>query len=626
MLREIEVPRWPAVKIAGGYLIVGVLWILFSDQVLLGMFEERELLSRAQTYKGWLYVAITAILVFALVSRYAARIRFSHDILRENRRRLTTLLSNLPGMAYRCANDRNWTMEFVSQGSRELLEYEAEELVGNRNIAYADVIKPEDRENVFEGVQKALSEKRPYQLTYRVHTKTGREKWVWEQGRAVRDADGRELLEGFITDITQLKLAQEELSLRVRELTVVHDVCRRVNGGLSVEQAAAMGLDGLAAVVEPDLSLLFLRRDSDLHLLQTRLKTPNQQHAETPIHRVGECLCGLAAGAGAALYSLNIEADPRCTWEECKKCGMRSFAALPLRSGKEVIGVLGLGSTSERDFQRQATFLETLADEIALGVRNALLFQRVREHEKELEREVARRTAELKLSNEELEAFTYSVSHDLRAPVRHIDGFARLALDGERTRLSEDGVRQLEIIRNSARKMGSLIDDLLELSRVGRKSLEKQRVDSETLVREVVEELKGGGEWSGARFVLQPLPEAHADAKLIRQVWLNLVGNALKYTSTRSAPEIIIDAHVEGDRPWYRIRDNGVGFDPRYADKLFKVFQRLHRDDEFPGTGVGLAISARIIHKHGGQIRGTGAIGQGATFEFTLGEPDARSE
>ena len=622
MKNHFDAPYGPALKIAGCYLIAGALWILFSDKLLLHTIQDPVRLSTLQTYKGWFYVFITAALVFVLVYRYVLRNSVTHRSLSESRRSLEILLSNLPGMAYRCKNDENWTMEFVSQGCRGLTEYAPEDLVANRTVSYATLIHPEDRAGVWADVQDALRRNKPFRLTYRIGTASGKTRWVWEQGRGVF-ADDRSLiaLEGFIADITELKETQETLAQRVREITIVHDVCRHVNEFQSIEQTAVTGLDGLFAAANPDLGLLFLRRGEDLVLQTARARHSHHLRVQTPIHVVGECLCGLAVRDAAPQYALNIFNDPRCTWEECKKTGMRSFVALPLRIGEEVMGVLGLASVEERDFQAQAPFLETIADEIALGMHNAALFDRVRRHEQELEKEVERRTAELRQTNQELEAFTYSVSHDLRAPLRHIDGFARILVDRHGASLPVEAQHPLEVIRKSAQKMGILIDDLLTLSRIGRKALETTLVDFEAMVREVWAELEVRSDQPDKTLVVEPLPEARVDAKLIRQVWVNLLGNAAKYTSTRPDPEIMVDSYVSEGNTWYRVRDNGVGFDPRYAGKLFAVFQRLHREEEFPGTGVGLAIVARIVHKHGGQVRGFGQIGQGATFEFTLGEP-----
>ena len=244
----------------------------------------------------------------------------------------------------------------------------------------------------------------------------------------------------------------------------------------------------------------------------------------------------------------------------------------------------------------------------------------VRQLNKDLEQRVADRTAELKAANEELEAFTYSVSHDLRAPIRHIDGFARMLADRREAGLDDEGLRLLGVIQNSSHRMGMLIDDLLTLSRLGRQSVRRADVDFDAMARDVWSELTSDIDSSGITFRLESLPPACGDPKLLRQVWLNLLDNALKYAGTREHPEIVVDSFDAEGNLWYRLQDNGVGFDPRYTDKLFGVFQRLHRVDEFPGTGVGLAIVQRIVHKHGGRIRARGETDRGATFEFTLGD------
>jgi len=244
----------------------------------------------------------------------------------------------------------------------------------------------------------------------------------------------------------------------------------------------------------------------------------------------------------------------------------------------------------------------------------------VRQLNKDLEQRVADRTAELKAANEELEAFTYSVSHDLRAPIRHIDGFARMLADRREAGLDDEGLRLLGVIQNSSQRMGMLIDDLLTLSRLGRQSVQREDVDFDTMARDVWSELTSNIDSSGMTFRIESLPPVCGDPRLLRQVWLNLLDNALKYTGGREHREIVVDSFDDEGKLWYRIQDDGVGFDPRYTDKLFGVFQRLHRTDEFPGTGVGLAIVQRIVHKHGGRIRARGEVDRGATFEFTLGD------
>jgi len=225
---------------------------------------------------------------------------------------------------------------------------------------------------------------------------------------------------------------------------------------------------------------------------------------------------------------------------------------------------------------------------------------------------------QLKATNQELESFSYSVSHDLRAPLRAIDGFAMMIEEDCAERLDDRGRRYLSVIRENSRRMGTLIDDLLAFSRLGRLPVMTREIDVNSMVREVVAELLGPHGGARPRIDLGPLPPVQADPNLLRQVWANLLGNALKYSSKAEQPRIEISGRREGQENFYSVRDNGVGFDMAYADKLFGVFQRLHRADEFSGTGVGLAIVQRVVTRHGGRVWAESQLNRGAVFSFAL--------
>ena len=221
-------------------------------------------------------------------------------------------------------------------------------------------------------------------------------------------------------------------------------------------------------------------------------------------------------------------------------------------------------------------------------------------------------------SNQELERFSYSVSHDLRAPLRAINGYAQALFQDHAAQLDAEGKRLLTVIRDSAKLGGELIDALLNFSRVGRQPLARTPVDLNALVESVVTELGRDATGIAVETVIHPMPPVTGDPALLRQVLANVIANAFKFTGRRPHPRVEIGAQTERSEVVYYVKDNGVGFDMRYADKLFGVFQRLHRGDEFEGTGVGLALAQRIIQRHGGRIWAEGKVNEGATFFFTL--------
>ena len=236
----------------------------------------------------------------------------------------------------------------------------------------------------------------------------------------------------------------------------------------------------------------------------------------------------------------------------------------------------------------------------------------------ELEIRVEERTSELQSVNKELEAFSYSVSHDLRTPLRAIDGFSQVLLEDHREKLGKEGRRVLDIIRDNTGRMGELISDLLTLSRLGRKEIRKTKINMEDLARAIFEELRSATPQRKLKTMINALPSAFGDESLIREVLTNLISNAIKFSRNEKSPVIEVGGKSENNENIYYVKDNGAGFDMKYSDKLFGVFQRLHSQQEFKGTGVGLAIVRRIIERHGGRVEAEGKVGKGAIFYFTL--------
>jgi PAS domain S-box-containing protein len=244
--------------------------------------------------------------------------------------------------------------------------------------------------------------------------------------------------------------------------------------------------------------------------------------------------------------------------------------------------------------------------------------EQIRQLNVELEQRVMERTAELEAANKELEAFSYSVSHDLRAPLRHVEGFVEILRTSKGSTMDEESQRYLQTIAQSARQMGNLIDDLLAFSRTARAELRKAKVDLAALVQGVLHDLRQDTLERDVEWVIGELPQVEGDPALLRQVLLNLICNALKYSRTRKKARIEIGSRSTPAEHVIFIADNGVGFEPRYAHKLFGVFQRLHRSSDFEGTGIGLANVRRIIHRHGGRTWAEGQVDRGATFYISL--------
>lgn len=244
--------------------------------------------------------------------------------------------------------------------------------------------------------------------------------------------------------------------------------------------------------------------------------------------------------------------------------------------------------------------------------------KRAEEQIKTLNADLERRAALLEATNKELESFSYSVSHDLRAPLRAIDGFARIVEEDYQDKLDDEGKRLLKVIRDNSEKMGRLIDDLLAFSRLGRQPVTAAQCDMSAIAQEVFNELLVNAADKPVYLDLKSMPPAWGDRSLLRQVWVNLLSNGIKYSNKNAEPAIEAGGYVNGAENIYYVKDNGAGFDMQYYDKLFGVFQRLHSADEFQGTGVGLAIVQRVVTRHGGRVWAEGKMNKGAAFYFAL--------
>jgi len=309
------------------------------------------------------------------------------------------------------------------------------------------------------------------------------------------------------------------------------------------------------------------------------------------------------------LLDLSADQDPRLNpRNRCIHEGFRSVALIPIRVNREIVGLLQLNDRKKGCFTLDMiTFFEVLGSSIGIALTR-----------KRAEEAIKERTLQLEAANKELESFSYSVSHDLRAPLRAIDGYSRMILRQQKDNFDENTKRQFNLIMDSTKMMGKLIDDLLALSRLGKESLSMSRLNMEDLTRDVWEELKAINPDRPIDLKIDHVPPGMSDRSLIKQVLVNILSNAIKFTRVREVPLIEVGGCAEETENVYYVRDNGVGFDMQYHDKLFGVFQRLHSVDDYEGTGVGLAIVQRIIHRHGGRVWAESKVDEGACFYFTL--------
>jgi PAS domain S-box-containing protein len=508
------------------------------------------------------------------------RIKKAEEALRKSEQRFQ--------LVARATNDAvwDWNLEtntlWWNEGIKELFYYSLEEVKPDITWWY-EHIHPEDRMRVISGIQKAIQEsKRYWSDEYRYRRADGSYAYVFDRGYVILDHHGKPVrMVGSMMDITVRK--QMETALRESE--------ERFRA--TFEQAAV----GIAHIAVDGRWLLVNQKLCEiLGYTREELKEKTFQDITHPDD--------LAADLR---YTHQVLANEIPTYSMEKRY---------LRKDGSQVWINLTMSLVRKPSGDPAYFIAVIED---ITPRKQAEDQ-IRRLNEELEQRVLARTAELQATIKELEAFSYSVSHDLRAPLRAIHGFSRILLEDYAPQLSPEIQEYLHWISHNARQMSHLIDDLLAFARLSRQAIKKQPVATTALVHQVLTDLNEEQKGRHIEILIEDLPDCHADPVLLKQVFVNLLSNALKFTRRQEVARIKI-GYQPGDpsgEQIYFVRDNGVGFNMQYADKLFGVFQRLHPAEEYEGTGVGLAIVRRIIHRHGGRVWAEGEVNKGATFYFTL--------
>jgi PAS domain S-box-containing protein len=434
-----------------------------------------------------------------------------------------------------------------------------------------------------------------------------------------------------VRDVTERKRAQEALLTRERYLACLSRISLWLLEHMNPDDVLGRAVELLGSTASVSRCSLVKNETFDDTVVG---RVRHQWCADTGMDGQDPCEHGELAYASQGLArwtedlaSGQLIASPVSQLPEAERSlleaeGVQSILIAPLIVTGEWYGFISFEDrTTARIWQQELDLMRIAASEISGAIESAALLHEVRSHASQLADRVAERTAELEAANRELRTFTYSVSHDLRSPLRKIDGFSQILLARYGRHLEQEATEHLQRIRSASQRMGRIIDDLLRLSQLSGQELHREPVDLSAMARSTATELIHASQKTEPELVIADDLTVEADPGLLRQVMQNLLDNALKFTSRHSHPRIEVGATAMNQELVYYVKDNGVGFEEKYADKLFNVFQRLHKESEFEGTGVGLATVLRIIERHGGRIWAEASIGEGATFYFTLHNP-----
>lgn len=501
-----------------------------------------------------------------------------------------------------------------------------QEIVGNDLVTLNMWVYPGHRVMMV----KMLSEKgRVERLETQFRRKSGEIRDVFIVAELI-NLKGEQAIIGIIIDITESKRAERMIIQRGEELSALNILGRTVNTSLSLDKTIKTALAGIRGAVDADLTFLFLRDGERLVLKESLPVDLGRRFGVIPEHRVGECLCGSAVREKKPLYSRDIFTDGRCTWQECKRAGIKSFVALPLTNGDEIIGVMGLASDTMRDFDQQSEFLETLASQVSVALVNAQLYEKSQQElsgRKRIEEALRIAKEEAETANRYKTEFLTNISHDLRTPLNAILGISHILKSVDMEEKYRKGV---DFINERGKYLLALVEDILNASKIdlGKAEFKSEELDLHQLLAEAVETAQVGLGKKDVTVSLSfegTIPRLKGDVLRVRQIIDNLLSNAFKYTlKGRIQVTAGIDDH-QPNKDQYRVRvsvkDTGIGIPEAQLPYIFDPFTRFHefyKGQIYDGVGLGLHIAQKLAVLMGGQIRVLSQIDKGSEFIVTF--------
>lgn len=595
-----------------------------TNWLLLAKVDQEELFAPLRIYAWLLTAGVLAALVasgsailslarrretaqqFALLSMRQQQL----DAVQTSERKFRTLIDNLPDIAWH----KDAEGRYVSCNKRyaESLHLTVETIVGHHDQDFyppelVSKYQADDRLVIESGEELDIEEQ---------WLKDGMQLWLHTRKARMLDNSGRCLgTIGVARDITWRK-HQEERTTALLELSTSKEK-------LDEKTLLQRGLDTMQRLTDSHIGFLhFISEDQQEIELVTWSTDTLAHYCKAAFDRhYPLAAAGIWVDTVLRKQPLIINDYATAPGKKGLPAGhspLQRFISAPVFEGPLVRMIIGVGNAARDYDEHDIETLKLFGYDLYRIVQHQRVEEKIRQFNVELEQSIIQRTGELEAANADLEGFSYSVSHDLRAPLRAIDGFSAILREDYAQALDAEGQRLLQVVSDNARKMGQLIDDILAFARASRHELQMTNLDMAALVGEVWRGLEPQRQGRDIDLRLTGLPTTAGDPAAIRQVWQNLLGNAVKFTRDRTPAVIEVGGHAEGAENLYYLKDNGIGFDPAYISKLFGLFQRLHGMDEFEGTGVGLAIVKRFVLKHGGRVWAEGQPGAGATFWFSL--------